>query len=144
MKNKNGWIEIVEAFVAVLLIAGVVLIVLNRGYLQKTDISDQIYDSQLSILREIETNDTMRTEVLSAPAPLPIEWEDPRFPADVKSRIIVRTPNYLMCSGKICDMNVTCSLSGNKEKDIYSQSVAISSTLQDLGYRQLNLFCWMK
>jgi hypothetical protein len=143
-KNNRGWIEIVEAFVAVLLIAGVVLIVLNKGYLQKTDISEQVYDAQLSILREVETNDTMRTEILSASLPLPIGWEDPRFPADIKSRIIVRTPNYLECSGKICSMNETCSLAETKDKDIYSQAVVISSTLQSLGYRQLNLFCWTK
>jgi hypothetical protein len=30
-KNNKGWIEIVEAFVAVLLVAGVLLFVLNKG-----------------------------------------------------------------------------------------------------------------
>ena len=147
MKNKSGWIEIVEAFVAVLLIAGVVLIVLNKGYFQKTDLSDQVYESQLSILREIETTDSFRSEILSiADASLPVGSDNNSiFPADIKAKIIARTPNSLNCFGEICNLNVTCSYSGNTDKNIYSQSVIISSTLQQGAvYRQMDLFCWTK
>jgi hypothetical protein len=144
MKNKHGWIEIVEAFVAVLLIAGVILIILNRDSSPKTDLSDSIYETELSILREIQTNTTFRTGIINALEPMPIPWEDARFPLEVKNKIIVRTPSYLSCTGRICQMNATCILEGNKEKDIYSQSVVISSTLQNVSYRQLNIFCWTK
>ncbi len=143
--NKNGWIEIVEAFVSVLLIIGVVLIVLNKGYIAKTDISERVYEAQISILREIQTNDTMRTDISSVPEPLPIPWESSAFPASVKNTIIERTPNYLECVGKICNISETCSLEETKEKDIYSQSVIISTTLKEGEvYRKLNLFCWTK
>jgi len=142
--NKSGWIEIVEAFVAVLLIVGVVLIILNKGYLEGTDISERVYEAQLSILREIQTNDTLRVKILSAAEPMPVPWEDSRFPVEVKSKIIVRTPNYLSCVGRICNMTQTCSISESQVKDIYSQSVTISSTLQTVSYRKLNLFCWTK
>jgi hypothetical protein len=143
MRSKSGWIEIVEAFVAVLLIVGVLLIVLNKGYLEKRDISEMIYETQLSILREIQTNDTLRTKILDIPEPMPVAWEDERFPVELKDKIIKRTPNYLECIGKICDMTQSCTIE-SKEKEIYSQSVAITSTLQTLSYRKLNLFCWMK
>ncbi len=143
--NKKGWIEIVEAFVAVLLIAGVVLIILNKGYLEKGDISEEVYKIELSILREVQTNDTLRTEILDAPEPLPIEWQNESFPLSVKNKIVTRTPNYLECIGKICNMTIMCSLGEKKEKDIYSQSVTITSTLQGgVGYRKLNIFCWTK
>ena len=146
MRNKRGWIEIVEAFVAVLLVAGVILIVLNKGYFQKTDLSDQVYESQLSILREVETDSVFRTEILSiSNSSLPVAWENSAFPADVKARIIARIPNYLNCVGEICNLNAPCNFPGNSNKDIYSQSVIISSTLQQGAvYRQLNLFCWTK
>lgn len=142
--NKGGWIQIVEAFVAVLLIVGVVLILLNKGYLEKADISERVYEAELSILREIQTNDTLRVKILSAPEPMPVPWEDARFPVEVKNKIIMRTPNYLDCVGKICDMAQICTIDESKEKDIYSQAVTITSTLQTLGYRKLNLFCWTK
>lgn len=145
MKNKKGWIEIIEAFVAVMLIAGVMLIVLNKGFMGKKDMSEEVYKIELSILREIQTNDSLRTEILDAAAPLPIDWLDSRFPSGVKDKIIARTPNYLECIGKICEMTEKCSLEEKKDKDIYSQPVTITSTIQGgLGYRQLNLFCWTK
>jgi len=145
MKNKKAWIEIVEAFVAILLIAGVVLVILNKGYMEKRDISEEVYKVELSILREIQTNDSLRTEILDAQGPLPIEWLNDRFPSGVKNKIVTRTPSYLECVGKICNMTAMCSLGEKKEKDIYSQSVAITPTV-GLGeiYRQLNLFCWTK
>lgn len=144
IKNKAGWIQIVEAFVAVLLVAGFLLIILNKGYLPKADISDAVYEAELSILREIQTNSTLRTRIISVPEPLPIEWEDARFPPEIKNKITIRTPGSLDCVGRICRMNETCSLEESKGKDIYSQSVVISSTLQGVSYRQLNIFCWEK
>lgn len=144
IKDKDGWIEIVEAFVAVLLVAGVLLIVLNKGYFQKSDVSERVYEAELSILREVQTNDSMRTEILIIPeSSLPVEWTG--FPVNIKNKIVARTPNYLECVGKICNMSLACSISENKEKDVYSQSVVISSTLQQGAvYRKLNLFCWTK
>ncbi|MBD3247200.1 hypothetical protein GF378_01110, partial [Candidatus Pacearchaeota archaeon] len=53
-KDKRGWIRIIEAFIAVLLVAGALLIVINQGYIGKADISEQVYEVQLAILREIE------------------------------------------------------------------------------------------
>ena len=143
-KNRRGWIEIVEAFVAILLVAGVLLVVLNRGGSQRADISNKAYEAELSILREIQTNDTLRAEILGVAEPMPVEWSDARFPAELKEKITFRTPNYLSCIGKICNMTQICVTSESPEKDIYSQSVSITSTLQTLGYRKLNLFCWTK
>jgi hypothetical protein len=143
-KNRKGWIQIVEAFVAVLLIAGVMLIMLNKDSFSRKDISNSVYEAELSILREIQTNNTLRAEIINAPEPLPIEWENIRFPLEVKDKITVRTPDSLYCIGKICPMNETCTLGGDKGKDVYSQSVVISSTLQAVSYRQLNIFCWAK
>lgn len=145
MKNKNGWIEIVEAFVAILLIVGVILILLSGGDIEKKDISETVYNVEISILREIQKNDTLRLEISSAPEPLPIEWDDGRFPALVKDKIIARTPTYLECVGQICNVTEPCNLRETEEikgKDIYAQSVSIISTLEGVCNRQLNLFCW--
>ena len=67
MRNKRGWIRVVEAFVAILLITGVLLIVINKGYIGKKDISKQVYDTELSILREIELDDGLRNQILILP-----------------------------------------------------------------------------
>ena len=142
MENKRGWIEIVEAFVAILLVVGVVLVVVNNQT-SNTDISDQVYKVQVSILREIELNDTMRADILNA-GDVPINWDDSNFPSSVKNTIIERTPGYLNCTAKICDIADACSMQINTNKNVYSQPVTISSTLQGVGYRKLNLFCITK
>ncbi len=143
-KDKRGWIKIVEAFVAILLVAGVLLIVINQGYIGKKDISSQVYDVEVSILREIQLDDALRDEVLNSGEP-PIEWDD--FPPNIKDKITDRTPNYLDCGAKICWMDEICELDEYPEKDVYAQSVAITTTLETpegQQLRQLKLFCWVE
>ena len=141
MKNKRGWIKIVEAFVAVLLIAGVVLIIIDKEYLKKEDISSEVYDTELKILKEIQLNNTLRENILNAGTP-PINWSN--FPLIIKNKIINDMPDYLDCNAKICGIEDACTIDENSEKDIYVQSVIITSTLDTLNYRQLKLFCWVK
>jgi hypothetical protein len=148
-RNRSGWIEIVEAFFAILLVASVILLLLNKGYFKGSDISDEVYNIQVSVLREIQTNETLRTDIVNAVsgipgADLPVEWNNSNFPTSVKDKIYQRVPNSLNCTGKICNMTATCTLGEVKEKDIYSQSVTITSTLYNITFRKLNLFCWAR
>jgi len=143
-QNRSGWIEIMEATVAVLLIAGVLLIVLNNQQSSsESDLSTQIYETELSILREIQTNESLRADIISV-SEVPVGWDSELFPDSVKEKINSRVPSYLECEARICYMDDSCGLGENKEKNIYSQSVSIISTLQEVSYRQLNMFCWVK
>ncbi|MCL5018556.1 MAG: hypothetical protein M1416_02190 [Candidatus Pacearchaeota archaeon] len=147
IKDKGAWLEIVEAFVAVLLVAAVLLIILNRGYFQRTNTSEQIYNTEISIIREVQTDDALRTSIANAQTP--VNWEDAGFPADVKSKITTRTPDYLTCVAKICELDAVCSLEGislaeSEGKDVYSESGVISAVLDAPVYRKLNLFCWIE
>ncbi|GAJ11607.1 unnamed protein product, partial [marine sediment metagenome] len=65
-KNKRGWIRIVEAFVAILLVTGVLLVIINKQYIGKDDISAKVYDVELSILREIQSDTALRDSILQA------------------------------------------------------------------------------
>jgi hypothetical protein len=142
-KNKRGWIRIVEAFFSLLLIAGALLIVLNKGYLGGEDQSARIYDLQLSVLREIELDDILRQEILNVnEAILPIEDTHSSFPKDVMERINERMPDSFTCKAKICEINVLCELNEYIDKDVYAQPVAITATLEDYSPRQLKIFCW--
>ena len=143
IKNKKGWIKIVEAFVAVLLVTGVILISINQGYIGQKDISSEVYEMELSILREIELNDTLRNYILNV-IELPANWDDESFPQEVKNKINARTPNYLDCEGKICEIDDTCDIEKYFDKNIYAQSVTITTTLtqEQPKYRKLKLFCW--
>jgi hypothetical protein len=142
--NKKGWIEIVEAFVAIMLVAAFLLVVYNSNN-KEDDFSYEVYQIQISILREIQTNDTLRTDIASAAEPLPIGWDDSRFPTRLKNKIIERTPSSLECVGRICDTTTVCDIGKTLDKDIYSHFVTITATIgEGEVYRRLNLFCWTK
>ena len=142
--NKRGWIEIVEAFVSILLVAGVLLVLFNRGYIGGNDISEKVYEVEHAIVREIQTTAELRSSVLEV-SEVPLTWADPRFPQDIKDKIIEKTPDYLECIAKICDLEDKCALDEEyqKDSDIYSQSGIISPTVgKGDVYRIINLFCW--
>lgn len=144
MNNKKGWMEIVEAFAAIMLVAAFLLIMFNRSN-KGDDFSYEVYTIQISILREIQTNDIMRSEIANASEPLPISWGDSRFPADIKNKITERTPSYLECVGQICSPTETCVLDREIKKDIFSEFVTITAIAgEGEVYRRLNLFCWTK
>lgn len=122
-----------EAFIAVLLIAGVLLFTINQEYIGKSDISEKVYGVQLGILREIELDNFLRGKIINS---------DGEVPEEVISRINQRLPDYLTCSSKICNLTEVCSLDKYTNKDIYAQSVAIAAEGEDYSPKQLKLFCW--
>lgn len=145
--NKRGWLRIVEAFIAILLIVGVLLVIINQGYIERIDVSSKIYDEEISVLREIELNKTLRDEVLNA-EPLPVNWEDfeARGLENVKNKINNDIESYLECKAKICEIGADCELDEEDypNESVYVRSVIISANLTKYAPRQLRLFCWMR
>ncbi len=141
LKQKQGWIKIIEAFIAVLLITGALLIVINKGYIGGKDISEKVYEAQKAILREIELDDDLRAEVLDAE----IKEVSNMNAKGVYDLIEKRKPDYLECEAVICELDVICALDIPEEaedKDIYAQAVAIVAIAGKYEPRQLKLFCW--
>ncbi len=149
MMKKKGWLKIVEAFIAILLVTAVALIVINRNAGTK-DISGRIYEAEISILREIQLNNTMRSLILETAIPAAssgVESDNENFPNMLKNKIIERTPNYLECMGKICNSDASCFLSNTADiEEIYAQSIIITVASGSTGFepKQLKLFCWQK
>jgi len=144
-KNKRGWIKIVEAFIAILLIAGALLLVIDKGSIGDSSKSKQIYEDELSILRSIQLDDELRRDVLELQA-LPSCSSD-----KVNDYIESNAPDYLKCTSRVCNpdeickSNEECYNTDLTEKEIYSKAIIISAEI-DSGYRprQLKLFCWVK
>ena len=141
IKSKKGWIRLVEVFIAILLLTGVLLIVVNRiNPSDKNSLSIEISKKELAILRDIELNNSLRTDILGAT--IPVEWNN--FGSElqnVKNRIIFLTPSNLECEAKICQINEECIMGGFSGENIYVESVIISADLYTYSPRQLKLFC---
>ncbi len=135
LKNKHGWVRIVEAFVAVLIIAGIILIIVDEGYIKKNDPADDIYKLENSILREIQNNDTLRQEILASN--IPIDSYDPSFPAQTNQTINNKKPAHLNCISKICEASSKCLVAELVKDNIYSRSAIISP-------KKIVIFCYRK
>ncbi len=143
MRNKKGWIRIVEAFVSILLIAGVLLIVIGEKHIINPNPDSDIHDSQLIALRDIQMNTTLREKVLGASPP--VESDKGGFPEEVKDRIDYLIPDSLECKSKICEIDLACGLDSQVEENIYVQSVIITvakDQTEPMNPKQLKLFCW--
>jgi hypothetical protein len=151
LNQKRGWIRIVEAFVAIMLIMGVALVVISQGYFSSGDTSEKIYDAQKAVLRQIELDDSLRESILTA-TPDTGSGKPGYYivPTGVNATInnYLQDYAYLECVTLICDLDIVCSLDPFPEKakgkDVYAQPVAITSTLNTFELRQIKLFCWVK
>lgn len=145
--NNRGWIRIVEAFLAIFLIASVVVLTINQQKVQN-DPTPRVYGYEIYILRGIELNDSLRNSIIGvSDSIIPVNSDNQTyFPSDVRNYIgnATRVQSSLSCVSEICFTNSTCAFWQSLGKDIYAQKIFISSTLQTYNPRQLKLFCWFK
>jgi hypothetical protein len=145
LKNRRGWIRIVEAFLSILLVTMVLVLVVNQQTTRQNDSSPKVYNYEVYILRIIELNDTLRNEIISVSnAVLPSTSDNATFPVNVTNQINLATPGSLVCAAEICSTGDICNFWLRINRDIYAQRIFITSTLQTYSPRQLKLFCWPK
>ncbi len=138
-KNRKAWIRIIEALVAILLMAGILLLIVQSQSSGEKDISSKVYVTENAILREIQSTSTYRNYVLSVANSE--EFED--FDSSLKNHIINRIPEYLSCTGKICDFGFdsSCNIESSEE-DVYVKSVMIAGNSTIYDPKLLKIFCW--
>ena len=139
INNKRGWVKIIEAFISILFLMGVILVVMNSGKISNDSDLKDIYNKELIILREIQLNETLRTEILNADAS--VNWDD--FPTDTKAKIIEKIPTNFECQAKICPLEDSCIMEGQVTNfEVYAKSIVISANSDTYNPKQLKLFCW--
>lgn len=132
MKNKKAWIKIVESFVAILLITGVVLVVIDRESVTKEDLSNQIYQSEIRILNSVITDSGIKNKIYTNSA------------EDTLNSINQIKEQYINCGVEICPINnENCVSAGEipENRDLYVQSIILK---QDNNSKKLKLICWLK
>jgi len=139
-QNKKGWIKIMEAFISILIIMVVILIVIDQGYSPKKINSEYIINKEITILREIQLNESLRAEILSSTPPL--GWEDAGFPSETKNKIIEKTPDAFECVAELCSLEDNCIYEDSPDQNTYTKSVVISANLNSYSPKQLKIFCW--
>lgn len=144
--NKRGLVRIIEAFIAVLLVAGVLLFVVSKN----NDISgareEKIEDLQRSVLQEIARNDQFRAKILALNDEMEITSTQPAELTDIwtqiRDRIDKGSSGSLDFRVKVCKLENICALNNYPETDVYSKSIAITSNITDYSPKQLKLWVW--
>ncbi|PIN95289.1 hypothetical protein COU53_00085 [Candidatus Pacearchaeota archaeon CG10_big_fil_rev_8_21_14_0_10_30_48] len=157
MKNKRGFLRILEAFIAIALIAGVMSF-LYVSQIQKSSQESTINDLIRIILEKISNEQILRKAVLNANS----NPNDPNV-EKIKTEIekFIPPSGELVFHFSICKINEICSCGANigggyiptsggpncpTDKDIYSDEVSVSVTLDSgsVDPKVLRLFVWEK
>jgi hypothetical protein len=128
-KDIKAWIRIIEAFLAILIVLGAVLVIMSRQP-QRADIGEDIYEKQESILRIISDNETLRQDILSG--------DNSR----VNSEISAMIPSSWAFSTAICPANEICNAEIPFDREIYSREVLINSDLLRYDFKKLRFSVW--
>lgn len=141
MDNKKGWVNVIEAFLAIVFLVGAGLFIISIN--QSIDTSGRIFEMEKGAIRSVQLNDSLREEILNIQeSSLPIDSDNGDFPEEVKKKLD-RNTKGLICKYKVCLKDDVCSLGENIEKDIYSDSALITiSPNNAYSPIQLKIFCW--
>ena len=124
--DKKGFLRIVEASVAILIIAGVLFLFFTNSSAQtEPNLSEMARD----ILEEMSKNTSLRENIINS--------EDGNVIDFVNSRV----PGYLEFELRICGIGGACGIEyipGN----VYSAERIISSTINTPGPKKVRLFIW--
>ncbi len=143
LKNKGGWIKVLEAFIAVLIIGGVLILVVNQSDGgQGNEISSEVYEDQAAMLNAVQFNDTLRNSIIGiSEASLPMDTDNSGFPSDVGTKLEEKNPGYLDCKAKVCLLAQECIIENTAAANIYVSQAAIFANLQTYSPRKLVLSC---
>ena len=142
MVNKRGWIRIVEASIAILIIASSVFIIYRGVVVNKEFDLTQIITP---ILEEIGKNITLREKILSYQ---PSSGEE--IPPEIRDFVSARIKKpYLNYTIKICDPNFLngCALENypeNARSGVYADERIISGTVTQKQFspKKIKIFLW--
>lgn len=144
MKNKRGFIKIVEAFIAVLLVAGVLLFVVSRNTNVLDSTQTRIDEIEKSILLEVSQNSNYRDNILAVNDEQELNQNSADGLGEIWRTVDIRVPDELDFRIKICKLENICALDNYPEKDVYTRAVSITSNITTYHPKQFKIWIWVK
>jgi len=153
-KNKRGWMRILEATIAVMLVSGVLIVVYSKQTSRVASPSDYFYSLQKQILFDISSQSDLRLNVLNIVVD---NSSDINFIA-LDSFINKKIPDIFGYSIRVCELGNTldfCKMDSvtyiaTIEKNVFVEDTIISSELgtkngaEVYAPKKLRLFIWEK
>ncbi len=136
LRNKRGWLRILEATIAVLIVTGVMIAVYSKQGNREPRFDDYLNNLGEKILLDISSDRVLRGYVLSGDNVSLISYVTTKIP-----------PNFEF-SLKLCTLGDPCKLSDDDEiqatkgKDVFSKSTIIAADSKSYNPKELKLFMW--
>jgi len=151
MKNKRGWMRILEATIAVMIVSGVLVVVYSRQVDRGIAPTDYFYSLQWQILADISSRSDLRLAVLNV---------DNEGSADGNFSVIndfvnASVPEAFGYSLRVCDLGDDtdfCKMDSETyvatlDRDVFVEDIVVSSELGNgdnrvIGAKKLRFFIW--
>ncbi len=123
-KNKRGWLRVVEACMAIIILIGFVMIIMNKAEVKETNMQERVND----LVLKIEKDNVIRQEILNLNCD------------DLDCGNIILDYDYAF---SIEDLVTPKSCEGGMEKplnkEIFASSIIIASSE---NYKKFTLYIW--
>lgn len=137
--NKKGFLKIVEAFIAILIISGVMIFVYVNN-IQSPRQEDYTYQVIRLALKDISNDEAMRENILNVN---PFEDSSAEgFDSNsnenaeiiaIANRLSQLIPPEFDFRFRVCELDDACGLQNLPNKNVFSDEVSVSSTLTNTG-----------
>lgn len=137
-KNKRGWIKVLEAFVSIIMLIGLLAVIVQT---QGTFSNKEAFMNKADkIIEDIRINDSLRDAVISQ-GNLPIYSNEAGFSNTLSNYLDSIDTNLMNCTIGICSTQSPCNLQEDYEGEVYSKESLIMSTDSTYSPRKLKIFC---
>lgn len=145
MNNKKGLIRILEATIAIMLVAGVLLVAYSKEQSADSVSREYIYNLQKKILEDIGLRVDLRNSALKS---TDVEV-DSVLASYVSSQIQEDLFGHVI---RVCDLEnppAPCKMSADDfvsagNADVYVEEILISANLSEYDPKRVRLFVWEK
>lgn len=134
MVNKKGWLRIVEASIAILIIFSVLIVVNTRTQLAQENVD--LTSLTTPILEEMARNVSFRDQIVE---------NGKSFEGEVRNFVGARlTQTSVKYDVAICDISEICSLPAypSDAEEIYAGERVISASLNYYSPKKVKIFLW--
>ena len=131
--DKKGWLKIVEAFIGVIMIAGVVLTMMTRPGVSDSSVQQETVKLEKFILDRIVADPVLRSQVLAGDT------------SGINKVFASSVPAGISYSVRICNYNEVCALGMVVPYDVYTQEALVASNLtyyDPQNVKMIRVFFW--
>jgi len=130
LENKRGFLRILEAFIAVIMLLTVLLVVVVQQQPADDGAEAEIRSLQRHILNVVNQDLDIRAEILNNDT------------SGVNNTIESLLPSVYNYSVRVCPLNEICSLGYFLDTDVFVDQTVISANLTEYDPKLLKIFFW--